>query len=60
MSVARREKDIMAGKLEQVSVRPLRSLCLRGESLSAIAHHRDTENTKVSQRGQRFPGASDL
>ena len=32
------------------SLCPLRSLCLCGEYLLAIAHHKDTENTEVAQR----------
>ncbi len=35
---------------EFVSVRPLCSMWLHGESLLAIAHHRATENTEVTQR----------
>jgi hypothetical protein len=35
---------------ELISVRPLCSLCLCGEYYKAIIHHRDTENTEVTQR----------
>jgi hypothetical protein len=40
-----------AGELVKLtSVRPLRALCLGGDSLLTIAHHRDTENAEVAQR----------
>ena len=40
----------VASWFELISVRPLCSLCLGGESLLAIAHDRDTEDTEVTQR----------
>ena len=43
-------KSLVVSWFELVSVRPLCSLCLGGESLLAIAHHRDTEDTEVTQR----------
>ena len=36
--------------LIRVLCEPLSSLCLCGGSLGEIAHHRDTENTEVTQR----------